>query len=306
MGISVRAGITRVVAEIDGKPPVVIALDDGHQVKAGLVSKVGMKHHICHRRRGFTLIELLVVIAIIAILAALLLPALSRAKESGKRAVCKSNMRQIAMGVLMYANDYQNSFPPAESHLAWVQIYVYQYLTTTVRMSTNSLECPDYANFIDPSFAGSPGMVYVDTSVNPPVRARLGYYSLWGLNTTTDLRPRDLSYGTQPAPWDSPRKTTDQLTPYMVLMADLSEQGSGTGTPYGRTPHTKAGLKISNLGSMTTPTALGMEGNNIALPDGSITWKKAITALPHTVSPFGDPVNTHQSDFLQTTILGYW
>lgn len=63
------------------------------------------------RTGGFTLIELLVVIAIIAVLAAMLLPALKRAKEAGRRAVCLSNLRQIYVGTISYTADYNNWFP---------------------------------------------------------------------------------------------------------------------------------------------------------------------------------------------------
>jgi prepilin-type N-terminal cleavage/methylation domain-containing protein/prepilin-type processing-associated H-X9-DG protein len=61
-------------------------------------------------QHGFTLIELLVVIAIIAILAAMLLPALSKAKEQGKRAKCTNQLRQIYLGMVLYADENQGSF----------------------------------------------------------------------------------------------------------------------------------------------------------------------------------------------------
>ena len=67
-----------------------------------------------HRQSGvgFTLIELLVVISIIALLIGLLMPALKKAKESARRAVCLSNLRQISNGLHVYANEFNGRFPP--------------------------------------------------------------------------------------------------------------------------------------------------------------------------------------------------
>lgn len=69
-------------------------------------------------RRGFTLIELLVVIAIIATLAAILFPVFAKAREMARQTACASNMKQLATGVMMYSQDFDETYPMVANYAA--------------------------------------------------------------------------------------------------------------------------------------------------------------------------------------------
>lgn len=89
-----------------------------------------------HKRCGFTLIELLVVIAIIAILASMLLPALARAKEAGKRIACTNNEKQLSLSALMWVDDNEGKYPPRGGNPRWPALFSVNYVDARV------LVCP--------------------------------------------------------------------------------------------------------------------------------------------------------------------
>lgn len=133
------------------------------------------------RTKGFTLIELLVVIAIIAVLAAMLLPALAQAKQKAQTTRCKSNLRQLGLGYAMYADDHDARYPISGNVIAWNQIdpgtgnpsWMQQLIAYAA--TTNVYRCPSDQKWIFSYFNGARA-AFVQAGRAAPINTRLIRY----------------------------------------------------------------------------------------------------------------------------------
>jgi prepilin-type N-terminal cleavage/methylation domain-containing protein/prepilin-type processing-associated H-X9-DG protein len=183
--------------------------------------------------KGFTLIELLVVIAIIGILAGILLPVLSRARESARKTQCASNVKQIGMGLIMYANENNESFPS----------------TTASAMQSLSLLYPDYVS--DSRTFNCPSDTFVTNATQNE--------SSTDMANNVAFNKNDCSYG-----YDYTHTQADDAD--VALAADRPSNNTGTTPTDNNSPN--HGGTVYAVG---TADAAG-RGQNIVYVDGHVEF----------------------------------
>jgi len=222
------------------------------------------------RSRGFTLIELLVVIAIIAILASLLLPALSSAKEHARRAACLNNIRQFIMATHLYAGDFQDSLPRGGTDNRITNDTHTPILSTATK--SNILQYASPLKVLDCPNLASSFQKEKDWRVQPDYGVAIGYHYQGG-QSNTPWPPAGNTTNT----WISPQRTAED--PALALVADLNVYAYS----YQRilAPHTARGPIIRDEtyfeahpeAYQQTPASIGARGGNVGLLDGSVAWK---------------------------------
>jgi prepilin-type N-terminal cleavage/methylation domain-containing protein len=219
---------------------------------------------------AFTLIELLVVIAIIAILASLLLPALSTSKERSRRAACLNNIRQFVLAAHLYAGDFNDRLPSGstdnrdknDTHTA---IFSTESKSNMLKYLTpiRAMDCPNlYSSFER----------QIDWRVHPDYGVAVGYHYLGGHTNT----PWKAAPGTTNI-WISPQTTAED--PTLPLVADLNIYAYSFLRILA--PHTARGSIVVEERYFDahpeafeqTPREIGSQGGNVGRLDGSAAWK---------------------------------
>jgi prepilin-type N-terminal cleavage/methylation domain-containing protein len=216
----------------------------------------------CAKRAGFSLVELTVVVAISTILAALLLPALSTAKEKSRRAVCKSNLRTILYALEAYGDDSRGYLPNAADNAGYYHSIVlsdqtYNSLMAEAGWESNIFYCPNIQSNVGShnQYGYTIGYSYLATGNITQSGTSPDYYV--GPTTLTD------GYGTNAIIADANYWTSDSSQPTLA-------------------PHTKSGAAataavamVSNVSQARaqSPTAAGAMGGNIGYLNGAVIWK---------------------------------
>ena len=220
--------------------------------------------------RAFTLIELLVVIAIIAILAALLLPALSAAKEKSRRAACLNNLRQLGLAAVLYADDNRERlFDGALDNGDWFLICLStrMFETITNHYGSRIVDCPNLDWSSNPADA---------QDGNSRREEGLGYFIGYHYQGGRPFSLEATNLG-----WSSPQKTSE--SPTNVLFSDANSWCSAGERSWLMAPHTARGALKKNGSVFVAPTQgetsrqKGAAGGNVATLDGAVRWKSIQT-----------------------------